>query len=156
MNKTPAKRVNVPGTSRSMPIWGMRLLLILALMAGALLLFGVYLLDPAKREGPTLPCATYTLFRIYCPGCGMTRAVSSVLHGRFLQALRYNVFVTVLPFVGYFAAGYWLEAFAGRPVLPRIRYSWKFLLVLCVAVMLYGILRNLPWPFFSFLAPTTI
>jgi len=37
-----------------------------------------------------------------CPGCGMTRATSSALHGDFKQALRYNrLVVIVLPILAY-------------------------------------------------------
>ncbi len=37
-----------------------------------------------------------------CPGCGMTRAISSVSHGKFRQAFRYNrLVVIVLPILAY-------------------------------------------------------
>lgn len=37
-----------------------------------------------------------------CPGCGMTRAVSSVLHGDFKKAWRYNkLVVPVFPLLFY-------------------------------------------------------
>lgn len=42
-----------------------------------------------------------------CPGCGMTRAISSASHGQFRQAWRYNrLVVIVLPILGY----EWLQA----------------------------------------------
>jgi hypothetical protein len=42
-----------------------------------------------------------------CPGCGMTRAISSVSHGQFTQAVRYNkLVVVVLPLLAY----EWLKA----------------------------------------------
>jgi hypothetical protein len=42
-----------------------------------------------------------------CPGCGMTRAISSASHGEFKQALRYNkLVVLVLPLLAYT----WLRA----------------------------------------------
>ncbi len=44
-----------------------------------------------------------------CPGCGMTRAISSASHGEFRQAWRYNrLVVIVLPILGY----EWLHALA--------------------------------------------
>ena len=37
-----------------------------------------------------------------CPGCGMTRAVSSVMHGHFRQGYRYNKrVVIVLPLLAF-------------------------------------------------------
>ncbi|HLV97847.1 MAG TPA: DUF2752 domain-containing protein [Ktedonobacterales bacterium] len=42
-----------------------------------------------------------------CPGCGMTRAISSASHGHFTQAFRYNrLVVVVLPLLAY----EWLKA----------------------------------------------
>lgn len=44
-----------------------------------------------------------------CPGCGMTRAISSASHGRFRQAFRYNrLVVIVLPLLAY----QWLQTLA--------------------------------------------
>lgn len=46
------------------------------------------------------PCAFYTLTGYYCPGCGGTRAVISLLHGRLLTA------AVDFPMVIYCAAVY--------------------------------------------------
>lgn len=46
------------------------------------------------------PCAFHSMIGLYCPGCGGTRAVHALLHGRLLESLRYH------PVVLYFAAGY--------------------------------------------------
>ncbi len=44
-----------------------------------------------------------------CPGCGMTRAISSAAHGNFPQALRHNrLVVIVLPILAY----EWLQSLA--------------------------------------------
>jgi hypothetical protein len=43
-------------------------------------------------------CVWRTLLHLECPGCGMTRAVSSALHGHLHAALTYNRgVVLVLP-----------------------------------------------------------
>ena len=39
------------------------------------------------------PCVFYTTTGYYCPGCGGTRAVIALLHGRFLISLYYHPFV---------------------------------------------------------------
>ena len=39
---------------------------------------------------PGLPCGVHDIFRIYCPGCGGTRALFELLKGNLLQSLIYN------------------------------------------------------------------
>lgn len=40
-------------------------------------------------------CYIHAHYRIYCPGCGGTRAIIALLHGRVLEAFRYNALVVV-------------------------------------------------------------
>ena len=46
------------------------------------------------------PCSFHRMTGFYCPGCGGTRAVYALLHGRILESLLYH------PVVLYFSAGY--------------------------------------------------
>ncbi len=48
-------------------------------------------------------CPFYSLLHIDCPGCGATRAMSALLHGEFLQAIRFNaLLILALPLMlGY-------------------------------------------------------
>ncbi len=39
------------------------------------------------------PCIMYTFFGLYCPGCGGTRALISLLHGHILLSLWYHPLV---------------------------------------------------------------
>jgi hypothetical protein len=45
-------------------------------------------------RGPVI-CVWKNLYGIDCPTCGMTRAFSCVLHGKFLHAFAYNKLVVV-------------------------------------------------------------
>jgi hypothetical protein len=49
----------------------------------------------AFESAPPL-CAFRILFGIQCPGCGISRAVISVLHGDFASALGYNKAVLIV------------------------------------------------------------
>jgi hypothetical protein len=41
-------------------------------------------------------CIFKNIMGIECPGCGMTRAVSSIFHGNFIDAFQYNKFVVIV------------------------------------------------------------
>ena len=41
-------------------------------------------------------CAVYKTFGIYCPGCGATRAVYSLYHGKILKSIYYNPIILYL------------------------------------------------------------
>jgi hypothetical protein len=67
----------------------------------------VALLIPTRLiERHPAPCLFTALAGVRCPGCGMTRAVSCAIHGRFRDAIHYNpLVVIVLPL----AAFEWLQ-----------------------------------------------
>ena len=46
-----------------------------------------------------IPCVFRYFLKIPCPGCGITRAVLSVLRFDFISALKYNPFVFALPYI---------------------------------------------------------
>lgn len=65
---------------------------------------GLYILLPLAliatptawlERGPSL-CLIRRVFGVRCPGCGMTRAFSSVVHGKFKQAYQYNKLVVIV------------------------------------------------------------
>jgi hypothetical protein len=88
-------------------------------------------------------CPVYLWLHLYCPGCGGTRAVAALLHGRMREALHWNAaVVAALPFAFAFSA----TAFV-RAVRPRA-FSWPLLpqpvlAPLLVAIGVFTIARNL-------------
>ncbi|MBQ3561577.1 MAG: DUF2752 domain-containing protein [Oscillospiraceae bacterium] len=123
-----------------------------ALFAAAALL---YLYFTAEGEGAGIPCPVYQMTGLYCSGCGASRALRSVLHFDFYQALRYNaVFTLALPFIAvYFCALAISYIRSGKDSVSQKIPMWPVWVFIAAAVI-YGILRNIP-PF-AFLAPTTI
>ncbi|MDQ2833704.1 MAG: DUF2752 domain-containing protein [Acidobacteriota bacterium] len=50
---------------------------------------------PPERYGFYPQCPVYASLHVKCPGCGATRALAALLHGRVLEALHWNALFTV-------------------------------------------------------------
>ena len=81
----------------------------IALIPAAVMLIPTELLDGA----PAI-CLFRLTLGVECPGCGMTRAVSAVLHGELARALAYNRGIVVVFPLLFFAWAASLRASWGR------------------------------------------
>jgi hypothetical protein len=121
----------------------------IAPVAGAVVLF---LYNPTEvRFYPF--CVFHKLTGLHCPGCGALRAGHALLHGRIAAALSYNLFLVLsLPLIGYEWLSMASHAVRGRrlPPLP-LRAGWIWALL--VAIVVFTVLRNLPFEPFTWLAP---
>lgn len=118
--------------------------------AGVLLLL---LADPLRGRG-LVPCFFHLLTGLYCIGCGATRALAALLRGDLAAACSYNVFMLFwLPWPAYSLLALWLEALAGRRILPQIRDHRLLMAILLASALIFFILRNLPWDSLTWLAP---
>ena len=100
-----------------------------------------------RKFSHTLPCLTKTLFKIYCPVCGGTRAVSALLKFDILASLRHNpivvyialcmLFVNVLGIVGI------------KKNKSDIRYPWRPLVHGGVVILaVFFVIKNVLLIFF--------
>ena len=108
--------------------------------------------DPAS-SGIFPPCPVHYLTGWYCPGCGSLRAIHQLLHGNLRAAWAMNpLTVMLLPFLTYGLASSALFEIRGRGLPePFLRGVW--IQALCIAILLFGIARNLPLHPFDLLAP---
>ena len=117
----------------------------------AILVF-VHQQDPGDEGSPLPGCALRSATGLHCPGCGATRATHQLMQGDPVAALSHNVLVfPLLILTGYFLLAWGLRVFASRRLpMPVNRWFW---LGLGAVMLAFGILRNLPWQPFTWLAP---
>lgn len=99
-----------------------------------------------------IPCLFYEITGYYCPGCGITRLLFSLLKLDFYQAFRYNPLVFILIIITgiYLLVKFILKKFMNISIeIPNYVYY-----ILLVIVIIFGILRNIPM--FDFLSPTEL
>jgi len=137
--------VIAPARSRS--IWWLGVALLLGAVAAVLFRF-----NPAQY-GFYPRCALYTTTGLYCPGCGSLRALHQLVHGHLATALRFNPLLIIsLPFAAFYfwrCVSLWL---AGKP-LPAFVMRPGWIKLLAVVVIVFTILRNIPYAPFIYLAP---
>ena len=72
------------------------------LVAGVMLPLLLMIVPTARLEKYPSICLFKNITGVDCIGCGMTRAISSLLHGNAQMAYRYNrLVVIVFPLLGY-------------------------------------------------------
>ena len=139
-----------PGGGHAVPPRAIGLAALAAgVLAGTLLFFR----SPSGTPGLYPPCAWHAATLTYCPGCGITRALHELLHGRVLAALDYNAagLLVLLAAAAVLVKPGWIALRENRwapPTLPRHTARW-----LLFGGLLWALLRNLPWTPFTVLAP---
>ena len=109
-----------------------------SLVAGAVVLYRF----PPEYYRFYPQCLVFRYLHLYCPGCGATRALAALLHGRFIDALHYNAFVVfLLPPVLYVLLKTYVRALHGESFAwPEI--SPAAINGVLLAGFLFLILRN--------------
>ena len=105
-----------------------------------------------RLTGWGIPCAFHELTGLHCPGCGITRMLGALLQLDFAGAFHYNMLIfCMLPVAVFFSVRHWMRWLkTGKRVEDPIENVAA--VAALVLLIIFGIMRNLPW--FSFLAPT--
>ncbi len=98
-------------------------------------------------------CPLYVSTGLYCPGCGSQRATHALLHFDIIGIFKSNLLF--LPAILLIVYHYAIQVinYVLKTHYTSILDKSKAPLVVLIIVLLFWILRNLPYDAFNFLAP---
>lgn len=126
------------------------------LLGGVLVLGLVALIYFTGDWGPGFYWGGYSVFShldIYCPACGGSQSAYNLIRGNFSLAWQYNqMFILSLPLIFWGGFTALRAVVTGWPITGKYLHPvliWGYL----AAVILFGILRNIPMEIFECLRP---
>ena len=130
------------------------IIIVISIIILALVLIMYYNYEESNSAW-SVQCSLYHVTGLYCPGCGGQRAFHYLLHGEMNKSLRYNaLFIMSIPFFLYL---YYIMV---RVYLKKGKYNAKgflfsknFAIVFLLILVVYFILRNIPFSPFTYLIP---
>lgn len=116
-----------------------------ALVLIACLLWMLYRLIPISLGKFLLPCVVNSIFGLYCPGCGGTRAVSALFHGKFITSFIYHPLVLYTAVVaGWFLISQSIERISKHRIRIGLKYRdgyiWAALGILIINFLVKNML----------------
>lgn len=91
------------------------------------------------NERIAIPCIFNKITGLYCPGCGITRAIKSLLSGDIQTSFRNNILLyTVIPLL-------FIAMSLDRITKHKYKKTYNIILIILLVITIgYAILRNLP------------
>lgn len=116
---------------------------ILIIFSLTVILLGYYEINKVYHIG--IPCLFYKITNYKCPGCGITRALFSLIRGNIKEAIYYNkILILMVPFIviyfGYKSYLYIINIRSNKKI-ERILNIWAYILL--IIAILYGVFRNM-------------
>lgn len=104
------------------------------------------------KYGFFIPCLFHKFTGFYCPACGITRCIFSILNGDFIKAFKYNQLVFVLIPILFLLFIYkcYLFITKKKDYINKKYYNLLYIFLL-VSFLIFGVLRNISY--FHFIRP---
>lgn len=117
------------------------------------LAFFYYIVSPSGVD--FLPkCPLYATTGIYCPGCGSQRATHNLLHLNLIGVIHNNLlYLFAVILLAYHGIILFANKFLNKNWQSVLNHP-KTPIVVLVIIILFWVLRNLPFAPFNWLAPT--
>jgi hypothetical protein len=116
------------------------------ILAGAVLATGCAYAALNDPETKTIfpVCGFYAVTGLYCPGCGMTRALHNTVTGDITRAIRFNALLVVaIPVLMYLYVWWATWAFTGKE-LPKANITKRGYIIIGILITVFMVGRNLP------------
>jgi hypothetical protein len=125
-----------------------RVVPLILLVAAVLAIVAILQVENPFAENSVLPpCLFHLLTHLYCPGCGVTRALHALVHGDIALAFRMNAMAMLaIPLMPAMLVKSLRPGHSRMDGLLDARL-WLFL------VLTFSLLRNIPLAPFNWLAP---
>lgn len=112
--------------------------------AGIVAIIGMLAVFDPTTTGWPLHCPVKLITGLQCPACGTQRAVHALLHGRFQEAIHYNLFLLyALPYLILLILGQLLPKSPWQRKLTRFAEHPRMVGLYIALFMLWFVLRNI-------------
>jgi hypothetical protein len=99
-------------------------------------------LDRLSADGRFSACLLHDALRLYCPGCGGTRAMVALFRGQILHSVMCNPLSAYIA-IGFVAFDIRAAIAIARDEMPLLRLpAWYFWIMLAIAIVVF-VARNL-------------
>lgn len=89
-------------------------------------------------------CPMFAVTGFACSGCGLTRAFHALFHGDVVNALHFNLLMPLWALIfAYLGLSLTMTAIRGKG-LPMWPADPRFLVGFMIALLVFGVLRNIP------------
>jgi len=127
-------------------------LITLALLLGGGIVLLYYFINPADQE--VMPkCMFHSTTGLHCPGCGSQRALHSFLQGNIIQGFKYNLLIGAGILVLLYKVFLLIRAKFYPEKRTNLLYNTKTPWIILSVILIFWLLRNIPFEPFSYLAP---